>query len=486
MQNGTILQCFHWYLPADGQLWNFLRSEAKRLADMGITAVWLPPVSKGSDGANSVGYDVYDLYDLGEFDQKGSVRTRYGTKDELVQAVQAIHDAGMQVYIDVVINHLAGADETETIKVRKVNPDNRTEFISDEYEIEGYTKFIFPARKNKYSAFKWDHLSFSGIDYDKKHDEKAIFTIQNEYGEGWEDVADNEYGNYDYLMCADIKYRNPAVRDEIKRWGDWLWELIQFDGVRLDAVKHIAPDFIKEWLEHVNRHRKQFAVGEYWAPEKLDDMLHFIDIMEGKMSLFDAPLHHNFFNAAKARGEYDLRTIFDNTLVQRQPHLAVTLVGNHDTQPLQLLEAPVEDWFKQAAYSLILLRKQGYPCVFYPDIYGAKYTDKDCNGQDCDVVLEPVPNIEKLLQARKLFAHGAEHDYFDFPTCIGWVREGCAVVISSGDKGVKKMEMGKQHSGRIFRDYLGNHKGTVMIDQDGWGEFMCEPASVSVWVHEGV
>jgi hypothetical protein len=40
---------------------------------------------------------------------------------------------------------------------------------------------------------------------------------------------------------------------------------------------------------------------------------------------------------------------------------AVTLVDNHDTQPLQALEAPVEDWFKPIAYAFILLRKDGYP-----------------------------------------------------------------------------------------------------------------------------
>jgi alpha-amylase len=54
----------------------------------------------------------------------------------------------------------------------------------------------------------------------------------------------------------------------------------------------------------------------------------------------------------------------------------VTLVGNHDTQPLQALEAPVESWFQPLAYALVLLRESGVPCVFYPDLYGARYTDK--------------------------------------------------------------------------------------------------------------
>lgn len=34
--------------------------------------------------------------------------------------------------------------------------------------------------------------------------------------------------------------------------------------------------------------------------------------------------------------------IFSGTLVEADPFHAVTLVTNHDTQPLQALEAPVE------------------------------------------------------------------------------------------------------------------------------------------------
>lgn len=45
---------------------------------------------------------------------------------------------------------------------------------------------------------------------------------------------------------------------------------------------------------------------------------------------------------------------------------------NHDTQPYQALEAPIEPFFKPLAYALILLRYDGYPCLFYGDLYGIK------------------------------------------------------------------------------------------------------------------
>jgi alpha-amylase len=490
-QNGTLLQCFHWYLPADGSLWKFLASESKRLADMGITALWTPPAFKGSKGNQSEGYDLYDLYDLGEFDQKGSVSTKYGSKQEYIDGIAAAHAAGLQVYVDIIINHLSGADGTEQVPVKKVDPENRNAFISDRYDIEAFTLFNFPGRNGKYSAFKWDHNCFTGVDFAKNTQEKAIFSIVNEYGDGWEEVADTEHGNYDYLMGTDIEFRNPAVREALKQWGAWYWQLAKFDGMRLDAVKHISPGYLNEWLDHMRTvaGKELFAVGEYWAPEKLKDMLRFIDITGGRMLLFDACLQHNLFEASRRGKDYDLTTLFHETLVAERPSMAVTLTGNHDTQPLQLLEAPLENWFKDAAYGLILLRADGYPCIFYPDLYGATYTDKNCNGEDCEVVLEPVKNLDKLIKARQLFAYGQQRDYLDFPTCIGWTREGdethagsgCAVVLSNADKGVKKMEMGKQHAGKSFRDYLGNSSGTVTIGADGWAEFYCEPGSLSVW-----
>lgn len=492
MQNGTILQCFHWYLPSDGTLWKQLAKQCTNLHSMGITAMWLPPACKANAGGLSVGYDVYDLYDLGEFDQKSSLRTKYGTKRELRSAVKKMHSLGMQVYADIVLNHLAGADEPEKIMVRKVDPENRNNFISEPYEIEAYTKFSFPGRNGKYSKFIWDHRCFTGVDYDKLNNETAIFSILNEYGEGWEEVVDDEKGNYDYLMYNDIEFRNPAVREELKRWGNWYYKQLDFDGVRLDAVKHIAPPFYNEWLDSLRAfaQREIFAVGEYWAPGNLPLLLKYIDATEGRMSLFDASLHHNMHVASKTGKDFDMRSIFDNTLVATRPELAVTVVDNHDTQPLQALEAPVEPWFKPIAYALILLREKGYPCVFYPDVYGAKYTDKGSDGNEYEIYLPGCENIDKLLLLRKDYAYGPQHDYFDHGNCIGWTREGiegenrpgCVVLLSNGDAGVKKMYAGEGKKGQKFVDYLGKCEDVITIDEEGNGEFRCLPGSVSVWV----
>ena len=68
--NGVMMQYFHWYTEPDGNLWKEVAEKAQELADVGITALWLPPAYKGVAGGYDVGYGVYDLYDLGEFDQK--------------------------------------------------------------------------------------------------------------------------------------------------------------------------------------------------------------------------------------------------------------------------------------------------------------------------------------------------------------------------------------------------------------------------------
>jgi alpha-amylase len=490
--NITLMQFFHWYIPADGTLWNHFGDEAAHLAKLGITGVWLPPAYKGASGGYDVGYSIYDLFDLGEFDQKGTVRTKYGTKAEYIKAIKNAHKEGIQVLGDVVFNHKAGADEKERFPVRKVNTENRTEFVSEVFDIESYTKFTFPGRKGKYSTFIWDWHCFTGVDSAEGSDEKAIYSIQNEYGEGWEDLIEEELGNYDFLMADDVEYRNPAVREEVKKWGLWYLKQTDVDGFRLDAVKHINPDFMAEWVKYMkeNSPKPLFVVGEYWNTESAEVLQKYIDRTEGQIQLFDTILHMHFHHASLQKNDYDLRTIFDGTLVQTNPLFAVTLVDNHDTQPLQSLESPVDFWFKPLAYAMILLREHGIPCIFYPALYGAKYSDKGQDGNDHEVNLAALAELQHFLPLRKTHSYGIQRDFMDHQNTIGWTREGddehpgsgLAVLLSNGEEGFKKMEIGTRHAGKSFVDRLGYRKETVTVDENGWGEFYCNAGSVSVWV----
>ena len=95
MENGVMMQYFEWNLPNDGNLWKQLKEDASHLHEIGVTAVWIPPAYK-ADEQQDEGYATYDLYDLGEFDQKGTVRTKYGFKEDYLQAIQALKAAGIQ------------------------------------------------------------------------------------------------------------------------------------------------------------------------------------------------------------------------------------------------------------------------------------------------------------------------------------------------------------------------------------------------------
>ena len=303
-----------------------------------------------------------------------------------------------------------------------------------------------------------------------------------------EDVC-QEKGNFDYLMGCNLDVEHPEVQEELHRWGRWYLETTGVDGFRFDAVKHVKSGFFLEWLHRLRSQsgRQLFAVGEYWSTIG-DALSHFIEATNGQMMLFDAALHYNFAAASRTGRDYDLRTIFDNSLVKDNPDLAVTLVSNHDTQPLQSLESVVEAWFKPLAYALILLRRGGYPCVFAADYEGAQYKGVGRDGEEHEVTM---PShrwmIDLFLKVRRTLAFGEQHDYFDDPHCIGWTRMGTpehhggmAVLLSNNADVDKRMQVPVQNAEYV--DLTGHVDQPVVTDDQGWGEFHCKAGSVSVWV----
>lgn len=480
--NGTMLQGFSWYLDADGRHWRRIAEDARLFADTGITAVWLPPAYKGMNGASDVGYGVYDTYDLGEFDQKGSVRTKYGTKAEYLDAIRAIHKAGMQVLADVVLDHRMGGDGTETILATEVAGQNREEPVGGEHNVCAWTRFDFPGRGDAYSAFKWNWTCFHGVDWDEATRHHGIYLFR---GKHWSEQVDHsENGNYDYLMGCDVDEMYQPVYDELARWGAWYVDTCDLDGFRLDACKHMDRQFYLRWLPELRRKsgKELFCVGEYWSPD-VGELERYLG-GERVMSLFDVPLHYKLYQASSSFGNVDLRTIFDGTLVQADPWHAVTFAENHDTQPGQALQSFVQEWFKPAAYALILLRQDGYPCVFYGDLFGMP---NDGN-------IPAVRELPLLMEVRRRFAYGAQHDYLDDPDLIGWTREGdgapgddatsgLACVLTDRSGGTKHMSVGPGHMGERWICVLGR-QDDVTIGPDGCADFSCQPGRMSVYLPE--
>ncbi|KAH8827374.1 putative alpha-amylase [Flagelloscypha sp. PMI_526] len=468
--NYTMIQAFEWYCThkGGGNHWNYVSDKLDRLDAMGVTAMWLPPPTKAAN-PHSTGYDIYDHWDLGEFDQKGAVGTNYGTKEQYIALIKKAKEKGIVSYIDAVLNHKFGADRAETFAVTEVDTSDRNKEVSDLYDIEGWTGFDFAGRGDKYSKMKYSFNHFTGVDYDNKTQKNGIFKIHGD-GKSWADGVDNENSNYDYLMGADLDHKHPEVREDVIEWGKWIIKETGAAGFRFDAVKHIDRDFIGDFVKTVRAttpgHAKLFAVGEFWK-DSYESLEKYVTALGTQFSVFDAPLHYNFKEAGDKGAEYDLRQIWDGTVVQNRPIDAVTLVDNHDTQVDQALESWVAPWFKPLAYALILLRQSGYPCVFWGDIFG-------CRGENPQ---DPVAQLEDIIRCRKLFAYGELRDYFDHANCVGWVRTGQKDRVGRKDGYFKHMEIGKGHAGEVWTDILGWKQGEVTIGEDGWADFGCPDAT---------
>jgi alpha-amylase len=553
-QNGVLFQFFHWFLDKDDSfqagksLWLFLKEQAEDLRNIGVDAVWIPPAYKAASGENSEGYDVYDHFDIGEFTAKGTQRTKYGAKEELHDAINALHGFArasngsltptgkryIQVYGDVVLNHRAGGDKDDFWQAIRVEKDDRNKerwdpgFESGLIEIKAYTKFAFPERGGKYSSFQWASRHFDSVDTAAQirqngnvftEDSKYIYRfLYNEAGynpekKNFERWVSLEKGNFDYLQDSDLDYGRYDVREEMKFWGQWFVKEFGLDGCRLDAVKHISAGYIREWVGHVRAQmgKNLFTVGEYIAgdPGTLHNYLTEVTT-KGQypqdVSLLDFPLRFKFQEASWAGQAFDLRTLNSNTLMAEQPAKAVTFVENHDYQFGRGYNSHVQEWFKPLAYAFILLREQGYPCVFFPDYYGSH--DKGNHkaqppGKDY---------INFLLKLRKQFALGAER-FYAFPDIAGWVRMGgvagargaMAVTMSNSVNAVKAIRMNTGRFNKRFYhlatiklvgnsfivvrnkyDAFGSKSEGLVTDSSGWGEFLADGGAVTIWIEDGV
>ncbi|EEH15936.2 hypothetical protein PABG_06023 [Paracoccidioides brasiliensis Pb03] len=503
--NQLMFQAFEWFAPDDKKHWRRLQAALPSLKAIGVTSIWLPPGCKAMHPSGN-GYDIYDLYDLGEFNQKGTKATKWGTKEELVSLVTRAHEMEIAVYWDAVLNHKAAADYVEKCVAVMVDPKDldRRRVISEPQEIEAWSGFSFPGRGNQYSKMKYHSEHFTGVDYDALTGRNGIFKILGPQNKDWARDVSTENGNYDYLMFADLDHSNPEVREDIKRWIEWLGNQLHLSGLRFDAAKHYSAGFLRDFIAHIQQTvgAGWFFVAEYWKAE-VWELLNYLGRMGHLVSLFDAPLVHQFSYISTTEGA-DLRRVFEGSLVKYKEKHAVTFVMNHDTQPSQSLEVPIAEFFKPLAYSLILLRKEGYPCLFYGDLYGL------CGG--CEGILRPSCNgqLANLSLARKLYAYGQQRDYFNKRNCIatktphqvpssitvntsftGFVRmgdsahpHGLACVLSNGPADKKRMNVGKSHAGSVWTEVYGTCRSRVTIDRRGYGVFGVVSYSVSVWVRE--
>lgn len=469
MTNETILQSFYWEMcteeyedkyPEECDLWQLLKKEASNLKDIGFTSVWIPPATKGKAGTYDVGYGIYDLWDLGEFDQQGTIRTKYGTKEELLKALASLHQNEMRVYFDAVLNHRFGADETEEVE------------LEDDGKAEVWTKFNFPGRNNKYSDCKLDWHSFDGVDWNERTKEIGRYLFE---AKDW----DWSYGD-DFLMGADLDYNNENVRNDVIKWGKWIINDLGFDGFRIDAAKHIDSGFLRDFINEINENSNKdvFFGGEAWIEEE-DILCDFINQINTKhLKVFDYPLR-SLFTQMKNR-ELNMKDLKNNGIVNKEGYKdkSVTFIDTHDTDR----DNPPKDvesisHYKYQAYTYILMREYGLPVVYWKDYFTRKMSE----------------GIKPLINARKNYAYGKgyESEATDQSTYC-YIREGnnsssgLVMLITQETSGdIIEKEIDSKNSNTEYYDITGHIEEDVKTDDNGKAHFKViakEDKGWSVWV----
>ncbi|WP_294729903.1 alpha-amylase [uncultured Faecalibaculum sp.] len=468
--NETLIQYFEWDLEPDCRLWTQAQRQAPVLARLGVTGVWLPPAYKGQGGSRDVGYGPYDLYDLGEFRQKGSIATKYGTRKQYLSAISALQKRGIRVLADIVLNHRMGADKTETLQARTVDPSNRSRILQDLHPVTVWTDYEFPERQGKYSDFRWHWRHFTGTDCTDAHGSRSILMFE---GKTWNSHVSEELGNFDYVMGADVDFSSEEVLQELYTWGKWYTETTGVNGFRLDSLKSIDSHFFPQWLAamHATGNHPDLTLGEYWSGDVFV-LKNYLNDCQRCMRLLDVPLHYHLQQAAASNGHYDIRHLFNYTLTDTDPDHAAAFVDNHDTQPGQALESWVMDWFRPQAYASILLNRSRMPVVFYGDLYGLRRGNP------------PVPFLREMMWIRAhLLTPNIVDLYDEDPQKACWMAWGPhPVIVLFTIADWKQQTVSEPRlAGRTLVD-ITDPVNTPAFDRQGQVTITCRPGGLAVYV----
>jgi len=241
--------------------WNEIAEKIPELAEVGYESLWLPPPQKCSGGL-SVGYDLWDPFDLGSKDQRGSVKTRYGTEEELLRLIETAHRFGIRVYFDNIMNHRAfdvpGYDENTAIDIY---PGMLPEDFHLRVTEEGFYR-KWDNTVNWGSTWEVQNRNLSDL-IDIAHETPNVNFGPNE-GDTHPKISFVRHPNnpeyYDYhptlgwvgfgttnittnTIAQNEDYYKEDVGGYLMRSVRWLIDRTKVDGLRLDAVKHVPSYF---------------------------------------------------------------------------------------------------------------------------------------------------------------------------------------------------------------------------------------------------
>ncbi|QLE00826.1 alpha-amylase [Galbibacter sp. BG1] len=320
--NGSrvMMQTFYWDVEPKGEWWNILSEKVTDWADAGVDRLWLPVATKGQSGPYSMGYDPSDYFDFGEYQQHGTVETRFGSRAELENFISKAHAEDLEVIADIVINHNSGGGE-------EYNPYRD---------------------KNTYTLFNEENGNASGM-----------------FNRNYENFYPNSTSDYDE---GSLFYPEQNLDHNQEYVQNWLWKqdnsvakyymnTMGFDGWRFDYVLGFEPWVVKAWLEEVGG----FSVSELWdgRSEVLEAYA-----QETGSGVFD---FSTFYKLDEAMDRLDDLSHLENKMLwQTMPEKAVTFTANHDTEKDSNEDNFISSENKLKAYAFILTHP-GYPTIFYSD-----------------------------------------------------------------------------------------------------------------------
>jgi maltose alpha-D-glucosyltransferase / alpha-amylase len=175
-----------------------LLSKLDYLQDLGVTCLWMLPFFPSP--LRDDGYDIANYVD---------VNPSYGTLNDFKQVLDAAHQRGMQVMIELVINH-----------------------TSDQHP-------WFQAARNAPSGSpQRDYYVWSQTDQLFK-DARIIFTDTEKSNWTWDETAKAYYWHRFFSHQPDLNFDNPAVVEEVLK-AMRFWLDMGVDALRMDAIPYLV------------------------------------------------------------------------------------------------------------------------------------------------------------------------------------------------------------------------------------------------------
>ena len=168
------------------------------LAELGVTCLWILPFFPSP--LRDDGYDIADYF---------SVNPAYGTLDDFREFLNAAHERGMQVMIELVINH-----------------------TSDQHP------WFQRAREAPVGSVERDYYVWSDTP-EKYRGVRIIFTDTEKSNWTWDERAQAYYWHRFFAHQPDLNFDNPAVLEELLRVLHF-WLDMGVDALRLDAIPYLV------------------------------------------------------------------------------------------------------------------------------------------------------------------------------------------------------------------------------------------------------